>query len=311
MVLREVSPAELVMGSVQLGLPYGAANRTGKPSRAMALRLVRRASDAGIEAFDTARAHGDAEERLGEALKGRKTRTITKLSPLSDLAQSASPQTVREAVDASIAQSLAALRTTSLDCLLLHRAAHMHAFDGAILRRLREHAAEGRVAAVGVSVQSPEEAFAALVEPDIKHIQLPFNLFDWRWDDSGIADAFRRRKHITVHARSIFFQGLLAAGDATIWPNIEGVDAPALVAWLENCAKDFHRESVADLALAFVRGQDWIDGAVIGMETEIQLETNLKLSARPPLSADDCKAIEAMRPRVPLQLLYPAQWPRR
>lgn len=299
------------MGSVQLGLAYGAANRTGKPTRAVALRLVRRASDAGIEAFDTARAYGDAEERLGEALVGRKTRTVTKLAPLSDLAPDASPQMVRAAVDASIAASLAALRRDSLDCLLLHRASHMQAFDGVIWKRLRELSAEGRIAALGVSVQSPDEAFAALGDPEVRHIQMPFNLLDWRWDDSGLPDALKRRPHVTVHARSVFLQGLLAAGDPALWPNIDGVDAAQLVAWLETAARKFNRAGVADLALAFVRGQAWIDGAVVGMETEDQLEANLKLSARPPLSPADCAAIEAMRPRVPVQLLDPAQWPRR
>jgi aryl-alcohol dehydrogenase-like predicted oxidoreductase len=85
--MREPRPAELVLGSVQLGVPYGAANRTGKPTRAAALRLVTRAVDAGITKFDTARAYGDSEDRLGEALRTRKAiRTITKLSPLADLA---------------------------------------------------------------------------------------------------------------------------------------------------------------------------------------------------------------------------------
>ena len=35
---RPDGPAELVLGSVQLGLPYGAANRTGQPSRPAALQ---------------------------------------------------------------------------------------------------------------------------------------------------------------------------------------------------------------------------------------------------------------------------------
>lgn len=308
--MHKRNPARLVMGSVQLGLAYGAANRTGKPARAEALHLVRRAADCGIAAFDTARAYGDAEERLGEALAGRKVRTITKLAPLTELSPGVPAQIVRDAVDASIAASLAALRVPALDCLLLHRASHMHAFDGAVWQRLLEHVASGRVEALGVSVQSPDEARAALDEPSVKHIQLPFNLFDWRWRESGIADALTERDDVTVHARSIFLQGLLAAGDPALWPRIEGVDPKALVAWLEGAARKFERESVADFALAYVRGQEWIDGAVVGMETEQQLDTNLRLSVRPPLPYAACAMIEAMRPRVPVALLDPAQWPK-
>jgi hypothetical protein len=52
--MRRHSPAELIVGSVQLGLAYGAANRTGKPSRETALGLVRGAADASITASVTA-----------------------------------------------------------------------------------------------------------------------------------------------------------------------------------------------------------------------------------------------------------------
>src|SRR5213075_2835853 len=103
--MRRGRPAELVMGSAQLGLVYGAANRTGKPTREAAVRLVQRAADSGVAAFDTARAYGDAEERLGEALRGRKVTTVTKLAPLSELPADASAATVQAAVDASVEQS--------------------------------------------------------------------------------------------------------------------------------------------------------------------------------------------------------------
>src|SRR5665213_386655 len=131
--MRRTGRAKPVMGSVQLGLAYGVANRTGKPARELAVRLVRRAADSGITVFDTARAYGDAEDRLGDALGTRcGIRTVTKLAPLTGLAPDAPREAVRAAVDASIAQSLAALKRPALDCLLLHRAGHIADFDGAM-----------------------------------------------------------------------------------------------------------------------------------------------------------------------------------
>jgi aryl-alcohol dehydrogenase-like predicted oxidoreductase len=307
--MRIARPAELVMGSAQLGLNYGAANRTGKPLREAALRLVRRAADAGIGTFDTARAYGDAEERLGEALHGRHAvRTITKLAPLSDLAVDASRETVIAAVDASIEQSRAALRRSSLDCLLLHRARHITAYGGAVWDRVKEHLASGAIAALGVSVQSPAEALDALREASVTHIQLPFNLLDWRWREAGVIAALQSRPAVTVHVRSVFLQGVLIAEDADVWRRVAGADAPRLIAWLRETARNFGRDSVADLALAYARGQDWIDGVVIGQETEDQFEDNLRLCTRPPLAPDDCGLIEQHAPRVPESLLDPAQW---
>src|SRR5258708_22801048 len=97
--MRNGRPAEFVMGSVQLGLSYGAANRTGKPPRDTALRLVRRAANAGVSGFDTARSYGDAGERLGAALAGRRAgRPITQPHPLQPPLSAAAAAAVSSAV---------------------------------------------------------------------------------------------------------------------------------------------------------------------------------------------------------------------
>jgi len=307
--MRGGRPAQLVLGSVQLGLAYGAANRSGKPARPVALRLLQRAAEAGVTSFDTARSYGDAEERLGDALKGRNVRTTTKLAPLTDLSPDASRDMVRAAVDKSIVDSQKALKRDVLDCVLLHRAAHRTAFKGAIWRRLKEHVVQGTIDSLGVSVQNPEEARDALADASVRHLQLPYNLLDWRWQGAGVIAEIVKRKDVTIHARSVFLQGVLVAEDASVWPRIAGVDAPAVIAWLNEKARAFGCGSVADLCLGYVRGQSWIDGVVIGMETEDQLEANLALVARAPLSPQDCSLIEARRPHLPAALLDPAQWP--
>jgi aryl-alcohol dehydrogenase-like predicted oxidoreductase len=308
--MRNGRPAEFVMGSVQLGLSYGAANRSGKPPRDTALRLVRRAANAGVSMFDTARSYGDAEERLGAALAGRRAiRTITKLDPLNDLAPDASPASVCAAVDQSVAESLAALRLKTLSCVLLHRAEQITSHSGAIWRRLQEHMADGTIEALGVSAQTPVEALTALGEAAVTHMQLPFNILDWRWRKAGVVAALETRRSVTVHVRSVFLQGVIASSDPNVWPRISGVDAPATIAWLTQTAGVFARQGVADLALAFARGQSWIDGVVVGQETEGQLDENLRLCSYPPLSVEDCATIAAAAPHLPATFLDPARWP--
>ena len=309
--MRGQSPAELVMGSVQLGLAYGAANRTGKPSHEAALRLVARATEGGVSQFDTARAYGDSEDRLGEALANKKAiRAITKLSPLSELAPDAPRDDVRAAVDASIEESLVALRRDRLDCLLLHRAEHMRSHGGAIWERLVERLEDGSVLSLGVSVSSPLEALAALASPDVVHLQLPFNLLDWRWRKAGFRTCLASRPNVTIHARSTFLQGILASHDANVWPKVEGVYPRALINIIASLTHQLGRESAADLCLAYARGQDWIDGVVVGLETEDQLDDNLRLFIKRPLNADECALVEARIPHLPVKLLNPAQWPK-
>jgi aryl-alcohol dehydrogenase-like predicted oxidoreductase len=300
--------AALVLGCVQLGLAYGAANKTGKPSAAAAISLLRRAAERGIARFDTARAYGDSEDRLGEAFSGHRAGIITKLSPLSGLSPDASPAEAQEAADASVMASLAALRRERLDCLLLHRAMHRTSHGGAIWQRLLEHCSAGRIAELGVSVQSPEEALAVLGDSEVRHIQMPFNFLDWRWREA--MEACRKRPEVTVHVRSVFLQGLLTAGDPAIWPHLAGVEPEQVLALVTELVRDLGRDSAADLCLAYARGQGFIDGVVVGVETEVQLDDNLRLAGKPPLSQEDVRRVEERVPRLPEQLLNPALWPK-
>lgn len=297
--------AEFVLGSVQLGLAYGAANRTGKPDREAALALVRRAAASGVCQFDTAHAYGDAEERLGEALSDQRVFVVTKLTP--ELGASADEAIA--AAEASVTQSCHALRTDRLDCLLLHRANHRTAFGGAIWQRLKDYVAAGTIGRLGVSVQSPAELSAALTCPDVQHIQMPFNLLDWRWDDL-IGDV-TARPDVVVHVRSVFLQGLLACGDPALWPAVEGVDPAFVLGMIGWLVEDLGREDAADLCLAYVRSLDFVAGVVIGLETEAQLERNLRLYRNPPLTSDERECLEICLPRVPEQLLNPALWPKK
>lgn len=304
--------SRLVLGTVQIGAPYGAANLTGLPSTERAIRLLRRARRAGIGSFDTARGYGEAENRIGAAFEGEdQPDTITKLDALADLPDDASDAEAECAVESSINASLISLKRARLDTVLLHRAAHLASHRGAVWKRLVRLQKAGVIGRLGVSVQSPEEAFEALALRAVSHIQLPFNLIDQRWREAGVPAAARARSDVTVHARSIYLQGILAGDDSRFWPKVHGVDAEGTLYMLDTLAQLYDRMSIADLCLAYVRGQDWIAGLVIGMETDEQLDRNLAMFDSEPLSPDEIADIEPRLPRFPVALLNPALWPRR
>jgi len=300
--------AEFVLGCVQLGLAYGAANRTGKPCHSEALRLLERAVAGGIHSFDVARGYGDAEDRLGQALANCSVTIITKLSALSQVPLEAKADTVVMAVEESIRASCEALRRNRLDCVLLHRAAHRTMWGGAVWQRLLRYRDDGTIGRLGVSVQSPQEAKDALTDRDVQHLQFPFNLLDKRWD--LVLSRVTTFPDVTVHVRSVFLQGLLAANDPSLWPAIESVDAVALLTTINGLVREMERDSAADLCVAYARGQLGVSGLVIGLETEAQLGANLALFQRPPLSLDQCRRVEAALPPCSEQLLNPALWPK-
>ena len=77
-------PVQLVLGTAQLGLPYGKVNASQPPADDAARDILETALAAGFTILDTARAYGAAEERIGAWLRSSRHRPgiITKCRPL-------------------------------------------------------------------------------------------------------------------------------------------------------------------------------------------------------------------------------------
>jgi aryl-alcohol dehydrogenase-like predicted oxidoreductase len=302
-------PATLVLGTAQLGMAYGIANRTGAPAPAAAQALIARALALGVTQFDTARAYGESEARLGQALAAAPgARVVTKLAALDELALDAPAASVIAATRASVEASATALGRPRLDVLLLHRTRHLRLHNGAVWDTLLNLQSEGRIGVLGASVQTPEELRLALSFRAVSHVQLPLNLLDWRWREPQIQALFAARDDVTFHARSLFLQGLLAAGEPALWPDIPELDVPGLVGALDALAETLGREGAADLCVAYTRAMPFLHGVVTGAETVAQLETNAALAQKAPLDADEVHFVERFLPRVPETVLNPALW---
>lgn len=300
----------MTLGTAQLGMDYGVVNRTGKPRRAAAIEIVRKAIAHGVTTLDTARAYGDSEDLLGEALSGAwrfRAEVITKLDPLAELSPDESEERVTLAVEASVRDSCHALSTDRLSVLLLHRWNHHDAWHGAAWKALLKLRNSGKIARLGASVYHPKEALAALEDPAVQHLQLPMNLLDSRWQTCGIDRALSSRHDVVVHARSVFLQGILLH-PATAWPHVENCNTQKCVANIQDFVRRFGRESVADLCVAYVRSQRWIHSLVLGCETIAQLEENLRLFRRTTLTPEQCDEINQSFTNVPKEMMNPSKW---
>ncbi len=300
----------MTLGTVQLGMKYGIVNRAGKPRLDDAIAIVRNAVAHGVTTLDTARCYGDSEQVIGQALSGAwasRAEVITKLDTLDDLPPDATASEVYKAVDRSVEFSCEALRTNRLSTLLLHRWSHHDAWSGAAWHRLITLRDQGIIGKLGVSIYETAEALAAAQDPDIQHIQLPFNVLDSRWKTKGVDRELASRPDLIVHTRSVFLQGLLLH-PARHWPTVDSFDVLTCIAKLRDLSREFRRNSVADLCLAYVRSQTWVTSAVLGCETMAQLEQNLKLFRTLPLTSEQCEELESSIAPVPAQLLNPAKW---
>jgi aryl-alcohol dehydrogenase-like predicted oxidoreductase len=303
---------KLVLGTAQLGLPYGIANRVGQPSSSQSEQLIKTAIIHSVRYLDTARAYGTSEEVIGRCLKtgwhGR-VKIITKLAPLAECPPDAPAATVAAFVDASIFKSCAALAVQKIDVVMLHRATHLAAWRGAAMDRLQQLQSLGVIDRIGASVQSPAELEAALSYPVVSVIQMPFNLLDWRWTDMiATIEGVKLTRDLQVHVRSALLQGLMPSANIDQWARANVEHPEVIITWLRNQTIALSRMDIADLCLGYVNSFPWIDGVVVGVETSDQLMSNIEALNRPALKRDQICAIHDQRPRLSEATLNPALW---
>jgi len=188
---------KLMLGTVQFGQQYGVANRTGVPGDEELKRIKHEAELLGINSLDTASSYGGSEEVIGQ-LFDDSWHVTTKC-----FLQSESKDLYAE-LKSQIEKSLQHLNRSSLNIVLLHRASDVDlGWDS--LRRLRD---EGIVKKIGVSLYYEDDLSPVLFLPDLDVVQIPLNVFDQRFIQSGILERFKT-SGVEVQVRSVFLQGLL------------------------------------------------------------------------------------------------------
>jgi aryl-alcohol dehydrogenase-like predicted oxidoreductase len=264
----------LGLGTVQLGLPYGATNSAGQVPQEQACRIIVRARDGGIDMLDTAVAYGESEEVLGRCLAATAgqersapaLRIVTKTPvSLKDQEPAELPELLRRAFAASCRK----LDARRLYGLLVHDVEDLLAPCGAAvwneLKRLRR---QGRVEKIGFSAYSSGQIAAVLerFEPDM--VQLPMNAIDRRLIDSGIL-ATLRAGGIEIHARSLFLQGVLLQSTS----GVAGFFAP-LARSLAVMDEVFQAAGASRLAglLAVIWQTGLVDRLIVGVTSCAELD---------------------------------------
>lgn len=301
--------SRLVLGAAQLGMPYGAVNKTGRPDLATARAMIRTLAEGGVTVIDTAAGYGASEKVIGSILESdaslrRNVFVVTKLDPMP-AADSMSDGELEQAAVQSIDHSLKNLHVERLPLVLFHRFSHLSIRGGLLRAALGRQVEAGKVAALGVSVYAPAEAESALAMTDIVALQLPASVFDHRFLVDGLVDRAAARG-VTVFARSAYLQGVIVAPPEAVPDRLLALSEP-ISRFRARCAA--WGRSPADVALAFVRSFVQIRGIVVGMERVEQARENLALFSAPPLEQEQRDELLHLFSALPEQLINPSMWP--
>ncbi len=145
-----------------------------------AQQILEAAADAGVTFFDTADVYGDgrSERAVGEFVARRAASAITVATKMGRRADPHEPsQYTLDNFRRWTDRSRENLGVDTLDLVQLHCPPSEVFDDPQTYDDLRTLQQEGRIARWGVSVETCDEALAALREPDLASIQIIVNLF--------------------------------------------------------------------------------------------------------------------------------------
>lgn len=263
---------KLVLGTAQLGLDYGIANKTGKPEENKAFEIMKYAVDNDIYYFDTAYSYGNSEIIIGKFLNTYETyknkiNIITKMVPLKK------EKLNEKNINNHFFESLHRLEQGSLYCYMVHDFNDIVNNCNVINKIFLKFKDKGLIKKIGVSVYDKSQIKFLLKNFNFDLIQIPINIFDQRLlEDDTLIDLDKRG--IDIYARSVFLQGLIFLEKNNLPSKVKNVKKQ--LEKLNNISLKFNL-SKEEIALIFVNSICEIDKIVIGIEKIEQLKRNIKI----------------------------------
>jgi len=298
--------SEISFGAWAIGGAWGEQND------ADSLASLHRALDLGVNFFDTADVYGDGRsEQLIARLRRERSEPFHVATKAGRRLPSQTAEGYNEKnLTAFIERSLKYLETDCLELVQLHCPPPEVYYRPEVFEIMDRLAAAGKIQHYGVSVEKVEEALMAIEYPNVKTIQLIFNMFRHRPAELFFGQA--RRKQVGVIARVPLASGMLsgkltaqsqfAADDHRNFnrqghafdrgETFSGVDFPTGLRAVEKLRPLVPPgATLPQFALRWILMFDAVSCVIPGVRRPSQMEDNARAAALPPLSPDQMDAV--------------------
>ena len=251
---------KITLGTVQFGLNYGISNKNGIPLDAELRSIFETAKKFGIKYLDTAKAYGNAEERIGE-LSNNEFQIISKFPNVSSVGE----------LRTVFLETLYNLKAKSIYGYLAHNA-DVLINNPELWNVLLELKKEGKINKIGYSLYQPEQLDKLIklnLIPDL--VQLPYSILDRKFETKF---ELLRSLGTEIHVRSVFLQGLYFMNPDELPKKLKALQ-PILNEFQNYCQEE--KVSASEVALNFAILNKNIDQVVLGVENAEQLQENINL----------------------------------
>jgi len=257
---------KLALGTVQFGLDYGITNKQGKVSVFEVSKILSLAKNLGINTLDSAHAYGESQQVLGQLQASNNFNIVTKLPTLYSHSEEVNESLNK--IEMLFNENLRLLECQKVYALMFHNADDLLSPQAKIYyQQFTVLKKQKKVKKFGVSIYHPSQLRRIIESFAIDIVQLPLNCLDQRFINKNMQQTLLSQ--VEVHARSLFLQGTL------LMPleDLAGYFQPYKVYFAK-----FHslchklKCQPLTLALAIIHQNSFIDKAVVGCCTAIQLE---------------------------------------
>lgn len=281
---------ELVLGTANFGDKYGISKRN-KISSQETDRILRW-SAGKISELDSSEDYKGSHSAISRHSKLFKVTTKIGLDQVADVHDLA-PKVTKLKGD---------LGKDRIDRLLLRPHSTKPTFTLDSLKELEKLRNIGEVDDIGLSIYETKELlyFANSIDFPIS-FQIPINLLN-RSFPALISSNASHFQNFTFYARSVFLQGLLLLDVREIPDHLR--EAEGSISLLNEELRRIG-VSILEATFAFIRGQEWIKGVVVGVTNLSELKENYQIFNQPlSLNWDFLNRM----PNAPERVLDPRLW---
>ena len=301
--------SEISLGTWQVGGKWGSAFDSNN-----AESILKTAIDSGINFIDTADVYSDglSEKAVGKAVKSYQqkiyiaTKCGRKFQPHIDASYTLA------ALRKSVEDSLQNIGVDHIDLIQLHCPPWETYYRPEVFDLFDRLKAEGKIGALGVSVEKVEQAIKAMEYDNVTTIQIIFNMFRQR--PSELFFDLAKDKNVGIIVRVPLASGLLTGtysnnttfgaddhrtfnrnGDAfDKGETFSGIDYLKGLEAVHILKDHFGDTNLALLAIKWVLMFDAVSCVIPGASSPAQAETNLLAADLPQISEEDMLFIKSV-----------------
>lgn len=196
--------SEIGLGCWQIGWCWGDV------SDGDAREILKKALDCGINFFDTSDTYGDgrSEKFLSEILRSSSNKIYVTTKLGRRIRGTNYPRGYKHApMEEFVDRSLLNLGVEQIDLVQMHCPPIDVCQDNATYQEMDALVKKGKIANYGISVYNLSEAYEAIKHPNVKSVQLVFNIFRQRPIEKFLQEA--KKHNVAIIARGPLASGLL------------------------------------------------------------------------------------------------------